>query len=110
MKRTLSTAKLIASAILALGLGLPVIATGDIYVNQNSPCPTFYGGGFYRCTDVAINGRIEFWGPDRFVADGIDHAHAGTVIRIQSGSYNEQLTINKAVTIVAEHGAVTIGR
>lgn len=53
-------------------------------------------------------GNIFF--PYNFVIDGITYATPGGIVCIVEGSYDETLTIDKPLTIMAPVGVVTIGQ
>lgn len=65
-----------------------------IYVDNGHPA-TIEDGTIFRPYDTVI--------------EGVNGVPSGGLLCIVKGSYNESLTINKAITIIAPVGAVTIG-
>jgi hypothetical protein len=78
------------------------IATGgtDLYVDKTSFCPLQTGG--QNCE--------LFWGPFVSVAQGVGKSQPGDTLHIRTGSYNEPMTIDTIVTLLAQDGWVYIGR
>lgn len=68
--------------------------TGFVHVNQAAPL-------------LIEDGTLGF--PFDTIAEGYNFAWAGAVLNIQSAAYNETITMNKAVELVARNGMVTIG-
>jgi parallel beta-helix repeat protein len=59
-----------------------------------------------KATDIIVDD--DGTGDYTTIQDAIDNATAGDTIWVKAGSYNEQLTVNKDVTIIADTGATPI--
>lgn len=75
--------------------------TGTVYVDRAFPTTMLPASGSTR------DGTI--FQPFTTIAQGVNTVSAGKTVSIVAGSYNEIMTINKAVTLVAPAGIVTIG-
>lgn len=67
---------------------------GDIFVN-------------YAYTGI---GKGSWWEPFKTVGEGVMAAAPNNIISVESGSYNEKITITKPLTIRAHGGTVIIGQ
>lgn len=72
----------------------------DLYVDKASLCPLPAG------TPICTLGV----GPYLAVAQGVNAANPGDTLHIYAGSYNEPLTVEKAITLQTVNGPVTIGQ
>jgi bacillolysin len=73
----------------------------DVYVDKNSDCAAPNGN------DACI---ADAGGPFHTLATGVSSALAGDRLHIRVGSYNEPMTLNKAMTVRAYIGNVVIGQ
>ena len=72
----------------------------DLYVDQNSTCPI--PAGLPLCV---LN-----LGPYLSVRQGVTNALAGDTLHLQSGNYNETLTLSSRLTLKPLNGPTTIGK
>lgn len=71
----------------------------NVYVDKTSVCPI--PAGLPTCN---LN-----YGPYVTIGQGVSGANPGDILRVQNGNYNEPMTVDKALTIQAVNGPVTIG-
>ena len=66
-----------------------------------------------NCGAIVHNGGSHcnvFGAPFNTVGDGVNNAQGGDIVMIRAGSYNEPMTINKAITLRSTRGQATIGQ
>jgi hypothetical protein len=77
---------------------------------QDLPGPnTIYVDNFAGWDDVVTTGDGTIFRPYDTVVEGRDNVPVGGIVSIVAGTYDETLTIDKAMALVAPVGAVTIG-